>query len=264
MPITVKSDLFIPEVVGDKMETAYNKFITVSKFLDVDTTLVARPGDTLTLNRFNYIGDANVLAEATDDVPVKLTSAPVTKTVVKVSKQVQISDEAIMSGMHDPYGEAVDQIAFAIASKDDADAITEMATTTVTATGTTLAEGILNGRKALGERGTKKNVYAFVNSADYFDMVADYKNWIPASEISTKLVQKGVLGQYLGVNVVLTDTVTAGAPYLMLEGAMRKIMKRGFLAERDRDLANYTWLLAGSEHRVQYLYDPLGVVAVTI
>ena len=116
MAITVKSGLFIPEVVGDQIATDYGKFITVSNFFNTKYDLVGKPGDTVKRNQFNYIGDAAVLAEAADDTPVALTSAPISVTIEKVSKQVQITDEAILSGADDPYAEAARQIAMATCS----------------------------------------------------------------------------------------------------------------------------------------------------
>lgn len=268
MAQTKTTDLFIPQVVGKKIETDYGKFITVSKFAQVDRTLVGRPGDTITRNQFVFIGQANVLSEGSPDTPVKLESAPVTKKIVKVSKQVELTDEAIMAGGDNPYGEAIEQIAMAIALKDDADAITEIKTTTQTASGTSLATAIVAGMKVFGERGMKIPAIAFVNSSDYYDMVADNKNWIPASEISAELVQLGVVGKYMGANVVPTDSVTAGAPIMMLKGALSKEMKRDFLAEKDRILNNgttsYADLLAGSEHRVYWLNNVANAVKLTV
>ena len=268
MAQTQTSDLFIPQVVGQKIATDYGKFITVSKFATVDNTLVARPGDTITRNQFQFIGAANVLAEGAPDTPAKLESAPITKKVVKVSKQVEITDEAILAGGDNPYGEAIEQIAMAIALKDDADAITEIKTTTQTASGNTLAKAIVAGMKVFGERGMKIPAIAFVNSADYYDMVADNANWIPASEIAAELVQLGVVGKYMGANIVPTDTVTANAPVMMLKGALSKEMKRSFLAEKDRILNNgttsYANLLAGSEHRVYWLNNVANAVKLTV
>lgn len=268
MAQTKTSDLFIPQVVGRKIATNYGRYITVSNFATVDNTLVARAGDTITRNQFVFIGAANVLGEGVADTPAKLESAPITKKVVKVSKQVEITDEAIMAGGDDPYGEAIEQIAMAIAIKDDADAITELMTTTQTATGTTLAKGIVAGMKVFGERGMKIPAIAFVNSSDYYDMVADFANWIPASEIAADLVKRGVVGKYMGANIVPTDTVSAKAPVMMLEGALSKEMKREFLAEKDRILNNgttsYADLLAGSEHRVYWLKSVADAVKVTV
>ena len=268
MAQTKTTDLFIPQVVGQKIATDYGNLITVSKFATVDTTLVARPGDTITRNQFQFIGAANVLAEGAPDTPAKLESAPITKKVVKVSKQVEITDEAKMAGGDNPYGEGIEQIAMAIALKDDADAITELKTTTQTATGTTLAAGIVAGMKVFGERGMRIPAIAFVNTSDYYDMVSDYANWIPASEIAAELVQLGVVGKYMGANIVPTDTVTAKAPIMMLKGALTKEMKRNFLAEKQRILNNgetsYVDLLAGSEHRVYWLNNVSNAVKVTV
>lgn len=268
MAQTKTTDLFIPQVVGQKIATDYGRFITVSKFAKVDNTLVGIAGDTITRNQFQFIGAANVLAEGSPDTPAKLQSAPITKKIVKVSKQVELTDEAILAGGDNPYGEAITQIGMAIAIKDDADAITELKTTTQTATGNTLAKAIVAGMKVFGERGMKIPAIAFVNSADYYDMVADQANWIPASEIAASLVQRGVVGKYMGANIVPTDTVTANAPVMMLDGALSKEMKRDFLAERDRILNNgdtsYAWLLAGSEHRVYWLNNVANAVKLTV
>lgn len=268
MAQTKTSDLFIPQVVGQKIATDYGRFITVSNFATVDRTLVARAGDTITRNQFVFVGAANVLGEGVADTPAKLESAPITKKVVKVSKQIEITDEAIMAGGDNPYGEAIEQIAMAIAIKDDADAITELMTTTQTASGTSLAKAIVAGMKVFGERGMKIPAICFANSADYYDMVADYANWIPASEIAADLVKAGVVGKYMGANIVPTDTVTAKAPVMMLKGALSKEMKRDFLAERDRILNNgntsYADLLAGSEHRVYWLNNVANAVKLTV
>lgn len=268
MAQTKTTDLFIPQVVGKKIATDYGRFITVSKFATIDSTLVGRPGDTITRNQFQFIGAANVLAEGVADTPAKLQSAPITKTIVKVSKQVELTDEAILAGGDDPYGEGITQIAMAIAIKDDADAITELMTTSQTATGNSLATAIVAGMKVFGERGMKIPAIAFVNSADYYDMVADQANWIPASEIAASLVQRGVVGKYMGANIVPTDTVTAAAPVMMLDGALSKEQKRNFLAERDRILNNgetsYAWLLAGSEHRVYWLNNVANAVKLVV
>ena len=268
MAQTKTSDLFIPEVVGRKIATDYGRFITVSNFATIDDTLVARPGDTITRNQFQYIGDATVLGEGVADTPSKLESAPITKKVVKVSKQVEITDEALLAAADNPYGEAVEQIAMAIAIKDDKDAITELLTTTQTASGTTVAKAIAAGMKVFGERGMKKPVICFAHTSDYYDMVADYANWIPASEIAADLVKKGVVGKYMGANIVPTDTVEVAAPAMMLQGALTKEMKRNFLAEKARILndrtTSYANLIAGSEHRVYWLNNVSNAVKLTV
>jgi len=272
MASTKLTDLFDPQVVGNKIATDYGNKIVVSKFATVDTTLVGQPGSTITRSQFSYIGDAAVLGELAPDTPSKLSTQQVTKTIVKVSKQVVISDEAVESGADRPMGEAIEQIAMSIAKKDDADAITELKTTTQTATGTSLATAIVAGLKVLGEKAMGSNVIIFANSSDYWDMVADHDNWIPASEISAKLVQNGVVGKYFSCNVVPTDSITKGSPILMIEGALVKEMKRGYRAEMERilnqvvegDAISYANLLAATEHRVYWANDLTKIVKLTV
>lgn len=272
MANTKLSDLFNPQVVGNKIATDYGNRIIVSRFANTSTTLTGVAGDTITRNQYTYIGDASVLSELDPDTPAKLVTQRITKTVVKVSKQVVLSDEAILSGADRPMDEAIEQIAMAIAKKDDADAITELKTTTQTATGTSLATAIVAGLKVLGEKALQSNVIIFANSSDYFDMVADHDNWLPASEVSAKLVQQGAVGKYFNTNVVPTDSVTAGSPILFVEGALSKEMKRSFEAEMERILnkqiageqISYANLLAGSEHRVYWASDLTKIVKLTV
>jgi len=82
--------------------------------------------------------------------------------------------------------------------------------------------------------------------------------------VSRRKVTAGVVGQYAGALVIPTDTVEAGKPYLMIEGALRKEMKKDFLVENARNLTNYTNLISGAEHRVIYLADTTKAVAVTV
>ena len=103
-------------------------------------------------------------------------------------------------------------------------------------------------------------------------MVADHDNWIPASEISAKLVQQGVVGKYFSCNVVPTDSVETGSPILFVEGALSKEMKKSFEAENKRLLndviegtaVSYGELLAGYEHRVYWANDLTKIVKLTV
>lgn len=211
----------------------------------------------------NDIGDAEVVAEGDDYTPAQLTASTVSVKVEKVGKQVSITDEALNSGYGNPYGEASTQIAHAVAIKDDKDAISCLLTSTRTATGATLDGAILAGMKVLGEMALTNDVYCFCNTAEYYDMIGT-KSFIPASQMLAEKVTKGVVGEYLGVKVIPTDTVTANAPILMVRGAGKKVNKASFTAEQDRDLSNHTYLLDGTEHRVMYLYNASKVVKLTI
>ena len=72
--------------------------IKLSPLAVVGTTLQGRPGNTLTVPVWEYIGTAQDLAEGVADVPVVLNSDSETVQVKKAAKSVSITDEAILSG----------------------------------------------------------------------------------------------------------------------------------------------------------------------
>src|SRR5690606_25787057 len=98
---------------------------------NVDRTLVGRPGSTVVVPRFNYIGDAEDVAEGAPIDLALLTADSDEFTIKKAGKGVELSDEAVLSGYGDPIGEAAKQLRLSIANKADNDALAALATTSV-------------------------------------------------------------------------------------------------------------------------------------
>ena len=63
MGVTVLDDLINPEVMGDMISAKIEKAIVVTPFAQIDNTLEGRPGDTITVPQYDYIGDAVDVAE---------------------------------------------------------------------------------------------------------------------------------------------------------------------------------------------------------
>lgn len=120
---TVLNDVINPEVMGDMISARIPTKIVVTPFATVDTTLQGAPGNTITVPRYEYIGDAEDIAEGVKAETVKLTAGSTQSTVKKAVKAVEITDEAKLSGYGKPYDQAASQIAKSIASKMDADAM---------------------------------------------------------------------------------------------------------------------------------------------
>ena len=117
MAMTKLENLINPEVMADMISGTIEKKIVVTPFAKVDTTLQGRPGDTITIPKYAYIGDAGEVAEGAEVTPEMLTASTTEVTVKKVMKAVTLTDEAILSGYGNPVGEANAQIAKAIAGK---------------------------------------------------------------------------------------------------------------------------------------------------
>jgi N4-gp56 family major capsid protein len=117
------SDLINPEVMADMISAKVPNKLVVAPFAKIDTTLVGVPGNTITVPQYAYIGDAEDIAEGIAAETVKLTASSTEITVKKAMKAVELTDEAVLSGYGNPVGETNNQLAKAIASKVDNDAM---------------------------------------------------------------------------------------------------------------------------------------------
>lgn len=117
------ADLINPEVMADMISAKIEKKILVAPFAKIDNTLVGQPGDTITVPKYAYIGDAVDVAEGVAAETVKLTTSTTKVTVKKAMKAVELTDEAVLSGYGNPVGETNSQLAKSIASKVDNDCL---------------------------------------------------------------------------------------------------------------------------------------------
>ena len=120
---TMIADLINPQVMADMISAKVPNKLVVAPFAKVDTTLTGVPGNTITVPQYAYIGDAEDIAEGIAAETVKLATSTTEVTVKKAMKAVELTDEAILSGYGDPVGETNNQLAKAIASKVDSDAM---------------------------------------------------------------------------------------------------------------------------------------------
>ena len=121
--VTKIEDLIDPEVMADMISAKLPDKIRVTPFAKVDNTLEGVEGDTITVPSFNYIGDAEDVAEGVECGTTKLTAGSRKAKVKKAMKAVELTDEAVLSGHGDPVGEATNQLGLSIASKVENDCI---------------------------------------------------------------------------------------------------------------------------------------------
>lgn len=123
MALTKMAQMVNPEVMGDMINAKIEALLKLTPYAKVDTSLVGVPGDTKTVPSWNYIGDAEDVAEGVEVTPTQMTSSKTTFTIKKAMKSVSISQEAINSGYGDPVGQANTQLAKSIAGKVDNDVL---------------------------------------------------------------------------------------------------------------------------------------------
>ena len=136
MATTMMAQMINPEVMGDMINAKIEALAKLTPYAKIDTTLVGVPGDTKTVPSWNYIGDAEDVAEGAEVDLTQMTAASTTFTIKKAMKAVGITQEAINSGLGNPVGQAEHQLAKSIVGKVDNDVLDAAMTATNVAAAT--------------------------------------------------------------------------------------------------------------------------------
>lgn len=274
MAVTLLANMVNPQVMADMIEQKYVDLMKFAPLATIDTTLQGRPGNTITLPNFTYIGDAATLNENTNLTLNVLATSTANVTIHKIAKGVEITDEAVLSGFGDPFGEAVDQIALAIASQVDNEVLNILHSITGamaanTANNTTLPTDtdITSALELFGEDLDNGPTVALVSPAVYTAMRSNSNKWVPASEIAANIAVRGTVGEYQGCQVMVSNKLKstaagAGDIYLVKPGALRLFLKRDTLVEYDRDIIKFTNVITASKHFAAYLYNAAKAVRI--
>lgn len=123
MANTHLENIINPEVMGDMINAKIEALANLTPYAKVDTSLQGVAGDTKTVPSWNYIGDAQDVAEGAEVDTTQMTASSTTFTIKKAMKAVGITEEARLSGLGNPIGQAETQLAKSIASKVDNDLI---------------------------------------------------------------------------------------------------------------------------------------------
>lgn len=258
---TKLENLVNPQVLADMISAELEKKIALAPLAEIDRELVGRAGNTLTMPKYGYIGDAKDVAEGTDIEISQMSTSTTEVTIKKAGKGVEITDEAALSGYGDPVGEARKQLTMSIANKVDNDLFEALAgaTLTSTATGGIKVADIFTARAKFGENVNEPAV--LVIPSDYY---AGLATDIVGLENTDRVLIGGVVGKVAGVQVYVSNKVTTGTAYLLRTGALGIALKRDVQVETDRDIIAKLTVITADEHYVAYLKDESKAVKITI
>lgn len=260
--ITKVEDMIVPEVMGKMISAKLEKKILVSKIAKVDNTLQGRPGDTVTVPQYKYIGDASDVGEGEDCETSKLETTSVQFTIKKIKKGTAITDESILCGYGDPLGESERQLALAMANKIDNDCVDVLMTeddgenggVTLVYKPTTKAQikyaGVVDAIDLFEEEVTSEKVM-YIHPKQMTQLRKD-SDFISADKYDNNVVLEGEIGKIAGTRVVRSKkvkTVTVGGdtcyacPIVKLNNdseteadapALTVYLKRDIKVEKDR------------------------------
>ena len=263
-----------PEVMADMVSAKLPKMIKFTPLAYVERELVGQPGNTVTVPKWEYSGDAKDIEEGVAIEPDQLTTKKSTMTIKKAGKGIELTDEAVLSGFGDPIGQATHQIALAIANKVDNDLVEEAKKATQFVAEAPTTGDALDKALAMFADEEDARYVAIINPADAIDLRKDTaKEWVRGSEIGANIVVSGTFGEAHGVQIVRSKKVEKGKGFLVKVSAVETDtddvakygafvinLKRDVAIETDRDILKKTTVITGDEHYGVYLYDPTKVV----
>jgi N4-gp56 family major capsid protein len=205
------NNMINPEVMGDMINAKVEALAKLTPYAKVDTTLQGVPGDTKTVPSWNYIGDAEDVAEGAEVGLTTLTASQATFTIKKAMKAVGISQEAINSGLGNPVGQAEHQLAKSIVGKVDSDVLAAALTATMTSgDGSAVIgyDGIVaaNGKFEDEEDGIEKVM--FINPAQETALLLD-SMFTSADRFTAGVAVSGAIGKIAGCWIKKSNKIKA-------------------------------------------------------
>lgn len=270
MATTNLAQLINPQVMGDMISAKLPKALKAKGFMKVDNTLKGKAGNTVTIPQYNYIGEASDLAEGIDGNVVQLTTTEKEYTVKKAVKNVELTDEAVLSGYGDPVGELSKQFTLSIEDKIDSDGIA-------------LLEAIssLGGANYVESTETKYNYAMVCDGLDALPNAEDEgeelyllvpKAGIKALRRDPQFIDKnggemlgtGVVGSVAGCKVVVSAKLSdeSKACYILRPNALTTFIKRDVMLETDRNVIAKKTLFSADEHYLVAIEDMNKIVKV--
>lgn len=218
MANTVNQNLIVPEVYAELVREKIEGRVQVGQFMKTVGTLQGVPGETVTFPYWAYIGDAAdwEIGTAMDSTTMKQTTKTATiKAIAVPGVEVYDYDDAVAMG--NAINEAASQQAISIARKIDTDAIaaayeTPLKVALADATAVTQDELLA----ALAIYGDERDAADFSNGAIVMhstfasslygmDLFTSRERTTVASGSDNGITKNGVIGSFLGIDVVLSD-----------------------------------------------------------
>ena len=200
MAVTKMANMIDPEVMGAMINAKVEALCKMTPYAHVDTTLVGVPGDTKTVPSWNYIGDAEDVAEGEEVGLTEMTASTTTFTIKKAMKAVGITEEARLSGLGNPVGQAESQLAKAIAGKVDNDVITAVYSSKVSqdeSAGVINYAGIVRAVTKFGDEEDGIEKVMFIHPDQETDLLLD-DMFLSADKFERGVAVRGSIGKIAG------------------------------------------------------------------
>lgn len=210
MAMTKLENLVDPVVMADMVAAKLPKKIRFSPIARIDTTLVGRPGSTIVVPKWKYIGPAEDVAEGVAMGTTTLSTSTTEAKVKKAGKAVELTDESVLSGYGDPIGTTIEQLAMSIADKVDNDGYDALCEAPLTYDGTAAAISykgvVMANSKFDDESDATLTKILFINPNQEATLLND-EDFKSNDKYPLNVIMNGTIGSIAGAQVVKSKKV---------------------------------------------------------
>jgi N4-gp56 family major capsid protein len=207
------ANMINPQVMGDMINAKIEALAKITPYAKVDTTLQGVPGDTKTVPSWNYIGDAEDVAEGAEVGLTQMTAASTTFTIKKAMKAVGITQEALNSGLGNPAGQAEHQLAKSIVGKVDNDVLAAALTAKTTSGDGTVAigyAGIVDAVTKFEDEEDGIEKVMFISPKQEATLLKD-PDFLSADKFTGGVAVNGAIGKIAGCWVKKSNKIKAAS-----------------------------------------------------
>lgn len=251
--LTKLESLIDPEVMAPMISAKLEKAIVATPFAKIDNTLEGQPGSTITVPKYEYIGDAEDVAEGVEQGESVLSATSKEYKIKKAVKDVILTDEAVLNGYGNPVGEANNQLGLSLASKVDNDVMSELQKAQlVKKVGSKISyEGIVDAIDLFNEEQNVEKVM-FISPNQNSTLRKD-SNFISADKYNQNVVMKGEIGMVSNTRIVPSRKIVAEDTYTVV--AEPKVAQIGTYYEKTNDGYELTKDSALEDSKTYYTKD---------
>jgi HK97 family phage major capsid protein len=262
---TLLESMINPQVMSTMIKARLDHQLTLRGFYTVENTLTGRPGDTLTIPAWNYIGKAVTVPENTEIIPTEMTTESQNFTVKKAAKGVVLTDEAILSGYGDPVGEATRQLTTAIFELMETEGVDQLgAGDFKEATGAALGyTTVLAGLGAFNNLHADETLTLLTPFKNYLETLKD-ERFLTNDQLGRAALAGGSVGSIAGARVVIVDYLPNDTAYLMRGKPILLIKKRDITVETQREMWFKRTGFTSDSHYVIGIAEPDKIVRLDI
>lgn len=270
MATTMLANLIDPQVLSDFIDEKLVDNMVFAPLATVDTLLEGRPGSTVTMPVWQYIGAASTVGEGESIPLASITQTSASVAIHKVAKGTEYTDEAALSGYGDIASESGYQLVLSIADALDNELLgilegisADMTHSAASSTG--IAGDDINDALELFGEDVDNGVRVLLVSPADATKLRKANAWLPASEIAADRMVRGAIGEVYGCQVIISNRLkNKDEAFIVKPGALRLFLKRDSLVETERDIIRKTTVVTADKHFACYLYNEANAVKISM